>query len=942
MEWLSGGLMTKIGIGIGIVLVLIIVAAIWRASVVRSRRREKEYERGMKMVPMLIHLPPITDDVEAGGRDERSVTEEEVSAAVGMYNILASTISKDSKYKMYGQRHMSFEVIAKDGEIEFYVFVPVSLVSVANQAVAAAYPTARLEAIEEPNIFNSDINNLVGGELNLQKEYIYPIETYMDSKVDGMLALLNALNLVQQGDGAAVQILFRPADSKWQKESKETTKTIREGKEVKKSGGGGPGYFLQALSALWKPPEATEKETTETTLSTEKTEEIKAIDEKMRYVGFETLIRVLASSEQRSRSEEIISGVVAVFSQFNSAVNNGFQYDMLKDMDKMATDYMLRVFPAVDDRNILNSVELASIFHLPSARVIPTASVEKQSFKQVDGPRVLPERGVLLGVNEFRGVTKEIRIDTVDRRRHIYMIGGTGVGKTGFLHNVAYQDIMDGRGLAFLDPHGDAVETLLSMMPEERIDDVVYFDPGNLDSPIGMNMFEYETEDQKDFIISEGINMLYSLYDPGHTGIVGPRMEHIFRNAALLLMSDPAGATFIDIPRVLVDEEFMKSKLRYVTDKNVYDYWTKEWPASMKSNDSGELVTWVVSKWGPFISNTMMRNILGQAQSGFNIRKIMDEGKILLVNLSKGKMGELNSKLLGMILVMKFQAAAMSRADTPEEERRDFCLFVDEFQNFSTDSFESILSEARKYRLSLLVANQFISQLTDRIREAILGNIGSIISGRIGITDAELLAKKFQPTFEAEDLAKLPNYQAVASVMINNMPSAPFSMKLLPPMGQGSPQLYEAIRKYVAAKYGRARVEVDREITARTTVKVVDAPRVVAQEGVEDDFMRGWKVKKGILEPEAGVATAVSDASVVAGESGEMVYAPTTSVERGGSTDATDIQKEGERVPSEPEGASGTVFGGLDDANVNENIGNTAQNGLETEAEPDEVVVKIR
>ena len=286
-----------------------------------------------------------------------------------------------------------------------------------------------------------------------------------------------------------------------------------------------------------------------------------------------------------------------------------------------------------------------------------------------------------------------IRLSENDRRRHTYVIGSTGMGKSVLLTNVAYQDMLDGRGFAFIDPHGDAVETLLAKVPEDRIDDVIYFDPADMEHPVGMNMFEWTTEDQKDFIVQEGINMLQSLFDPSNQGFFGPRGQHMFRNAALLLMADPHGATFIDIPQCFTDPEFVKEKLQYVKDKAVYDYWTREFPASQKSSDAGEVVTWFASKWGPFLSNTIMRNILGQTKSGFNIREIMDQKKIFLVNLSKGRLGDINSQLLGMILVMKFQAAAMSRADVPEDERQDFCLFVDEFQNFATESFESILSE---------------------------------------------------------------------------------------------------------------------------------------------------------------------------------------------------------------------------------------------------------
>lgn len=441
--------------------------------------------------------------------------------------------------------------------------------------------------------------------------------------------------------------------------------------------------------------------------------------------------------------------------------------------------------------------------------------------KQVDGPTEVMDEGFLIGYNEFRGTKKTIRLSTNDRRRHMYMIGQTGTGKSKFLENLAYQDMMDGRGFAFIDPHGDSAEVLMGAVPKERVEDVIYFNPADMDNPIGLNMFEYDSPDQKDFLVQEAINMLYGLYDPGHTGIVGPRLEQIFRNAALLLMSDPAGGTFIDIPKLLVDQEFMKSKLKYVTDPTVLEFWTKEWPASQKSSDAGELVSWVASKFGPFLSNDAMRNIIGQTKSGFNLRDIMDNRKILIVNLSKGRMGELNSKLLGIIFVMKFQAAAMSRADMPEDQREDFSLYVDEFQNFMTESFESILSEARKYRLSLIMANQFMTQLTDKIREAIIGNVGTVVSGRIGVTDAELLVKKFEPVFTVDDLTKMPNFQGVASVMINNTPSAPFSMSFTPPLAKSNDKLAVGMKKLSAAKYGRPRKDVEAAIAQR----IATAPR---------------------------------------------------------------------------------------------------------------------
>src|SRR3990172_1008090 len=336
---------------------------------------------------------------------------------------------------------------------------------------------------------------------------------------------------------------------------------------------------------------------------------------------------------------------------------------------------------------------------------------------------------------------------------------------------------------------------------------------------MGLNMFEYHTEDQKDFLIQEAINMLYKLYDPGHTGIIGPRYEHIFRNSALTIMADPAGGTFVDIPKLFRDPAFVDKKLAHVKDQNVIEFWKKEMPQSQRSNDFGEVISWFVSKFGAFLSNEMMRNIIGQTKSAFNLREIMDDGKILLVNLSRGRTGDLNSKLLGMIFVMKFEVAAMSRADVPEEYRRDFCLYVDEFQNFATDSFADILSQARKYHLNLVVANQFSTQLKEEIRDSVFGNVGTVVSFRVGTEDAEFLAKQLAPVFELDDLQFLPNYNTAVRMMIGGVPVQPFSMATLPPLGEPNKQLSDALKQLSAAKYGRPKATVESEIFKRLETK---------------------------------------------------------------------------------------------------------------------------
>lgn len=794
-----------------------ILASIIFASRISSLRKAKRYERGLKMVSLLIHLPPTTDDIEASGRDKRDIANEAISKAQVMYSILASTATKGFKTKLYGERHFSFEIIAKDGLIRYYAIVPSVLVETVKQAIQSAYPTARIEEKREENIFspNGSEDAIAGAELTLSKDYYLPIATYEDTKRDAQMAMLNALSSVSKNEGATVQILFRPAQKTWTSLGKQYIENIQKGKTTKTGGAAIGDYVMDVIKAPWEVPSEHEKSQETTTITNVKQEEISAIASKMRYPGFETLIRVIASSDTKQRSEAIVGGIVSAFSQFDSPEFNGFKVNVFKDPKKLTIDYTFRFFPLGTRTNILNSIELASIFHLPEQSSIPNSQVERQLTKQVDGPARLVTEGVFLGTNEFRGNQKPIYLSDDDRRRHMYVIGQTGMGKSVFLENIAFQDMCDGRGFAFIDPHGDAVEALLKRVPEERIDDVIYFDPADIEHPVGMNMFEFASEDQKDFIVQEGISMLQSLFDPNNQGFFGPRGQHMFRNAALLLMSDPAGATFIDIPQCFTDPEFVKSKLKYVTDKAVYDYWTKEFPASQKSSDAGEVITWFASKWGPFLSNTIMRNTLGQVKSGFNIREIMDNKKIFLVNLSKGRLGEINANLLGMIFVMKFQQAAMSRQDIPEDQRRDFCLYVDEFQNFATDSFESILSEARKYRLNLIVANQFMTQLTDKIREALLGNVGTIICGRVGVTDADLMVKAFTPTFTAEDLTKTPNHAAIAKVMMYGMPSSAFTMNLPAPMGEPNDNLMDTLKVYSATRYAKTRAEVEREIQAR-------------------------------------------------------------------------------------------------------------------------------
>jgi hypothetical protein len=818
-------------------------------------REAKNYERGLKMVTLQIHLPPPSEDLEVGQRDNRDINEESIHKSQVMYNIISSISTKGLKAKLYGQKHLSLEIVASKGIIKYYVAVPFPLMGVIEQAVTSAYPSSRVEEMGPHNIFNEvgKMTGTIGGEFSLKKSYAYPIATYQETKRDVMQSILNSMVSLSHDDGLALQVMIRPAQPGWSKSIIKLTEKIKKNKGKKT----GAAAILPTLndisSAAWKTPESSGGNPEDKQLSSLEQTKIESMEEKTRHPGYEVKIRAIVSSNTALRSQTILNNVVASFNLFDAHDRNGFKFSLTSNVEDFVTSYILRLFPQKDRKMVLNSTELATIFHLPDQRIVPTSQLERQSSKQVDGPSNVPEQGLFLGYNVYRGSKKEIRLSEKDRGRHMYIVGQTGTGKSVLLGNLALQDMLDGRGFAFIDPHGDVAEELMSMVPKERTEDVIYFNPGDMDYPLGLNLFEFEREEDKDFLIQEAINMLYKLYDPQHQGIIGPRYESWFRNAALTLMSDPGGSTFIDVPKVFTDNDYAMQKKKYVKDETVLDFWDKEM-ASTSDYHKSEMLGWFVSKFGAFLNNEMMRNIIGQTKSSFNMRDVMDSGKVLIVNLSKGRVGDMNAKLLGMMFVMKFQAAAMSRADTPEDQRRPFTLYVDEFQNFSTDSFAEILSEARKYKLSLIVANQYVGQLSDEIRDAVFGNVGSIISLRASANDADMLVKYFSPTFDAEDIVKMPNYNAAVQMLINGVPTKPFSMATAPPLGKPNEKLGDAMKKLSAAKYGRPKDVVSKEIFARLRTEAPAVkpgaskpgigPGVPAAPAKNNTFLDDWLAKR--------------------------------------------------------------------------------------------------
>lgn len=685
---------------------------------------------------------------------------------------------------------LAFEVVAKHGAINFYIHAPTKIKDLIEKQVYANFQNAEVNTVDEPNIFNEKGRVVYGAIVQKEGAY-YPLKTYKDLPNDSISALTSALSKMAEDEGAIVQILIRPAKSKWKKKGKE--------------------YVSDTRKKETNPEKATYKVDQKT---------MDRIEEKCAKPGFETVIRFVVNSSSKEMAEMHLKNIKGSFSQFNGDLNSFTKIHILWKGGFMF-NFIYRHFPMFDfgywrSISLMTPDELASIFHFPN-KTIETPNIDWLKAKRAPAPANMPKDGVFIGFSKFRGVKVPVFIGPKDRQRHLYIIGKTGMGKTQLLTSMIAQDIRAGKGLCFIDPHGDAAESILEFIPPERAEDVIYFDPSDSDRPMGLNIMEAKTDEQKHFMASSIINLMYKLYDPQRTGIVGPRFEHAVRNAMLTVMCEE-GNTFIEVNRALTDPKYVNQLLPKVTDPIIRRYWTDQ-IAQTSDFHKSETLDYIASKFGRFVTNKMIRNIIGQSKSAFDFRKVMDEGKILIINLSKGKLGEENSSFLGLVLIPKILAAAMSRADMPEEKRRDFFLYVDEFQNFATQDFATILSEARKYKLNLVVANQFIGQMEEEVKNAIFGNVGSIVSFRVGVTDANYLQHEFQPTFSETDLINVERFSAYMKTNIDNDPVAPFSVDTSKDLkkddAKRNKKVAEAIVQLSRLKFAKPKELVEQEIQTR-------------------------------------------------------------------------------------------------------------------------------
>lgn len=761
--------------------------------------------------------------------DQRKDFREMLSVIEPFYASLASLFNHDMIPKITGQDHISVEYIAKGGKIFFYIGCPKRIQEIIEKNIQAQYADAQVEVDKNYSIFPKKPLPIAVKNLGLIKKFIFPIKTYKNLEEDPLNAISNSLSKLKDDELAGIQILIRPTSGMWRVMAEKAAYNIQQGKVVMTSSGGG---WVKIVNTLFnfmhnlKDKEGQKNDNYNPQNPYKQTpmqeSQVKLLGEKAAKLGFEVQIRIVTVAETKIMAEQNLKEIVSSFSQFNAPDANGFYPGTPKNKSDELANYIYRTFNHIK-RWVLNTEELASIFHLPN-RFTDTPNIDWLLAKRQAPPSNLPSEGTILGKSIYRGQEKPVRIKTEDRLRHIYMIGKTGVGKTVLFENMIMQDIKDGKGVAYLDPNGDAAEYILNRIPKERAEDVIYFNPADTERPMGLNMLEWSTPESRDFLVQEAIQMFYKLFDPGQTGIVGPQFEHWMRNASLTLMAQPEGGTIIDIPRLFTDPDYEKQCVKNVTDPVVRSFWEKQMAKTSDFHKS-EMLNYFTSKFGRFMTNDMMRNILGQTKSAFDFRDVMDNKKILICNLSKGMIGEINAFLLGMIIVSKIAMGAFSRQDVLESERTPFYLFVDEFQNFITDVFATILSESRKYKLSLNITNQYIAQLDDKIRNAVIGNAGTLISFRIGASDAEFLVKEYDP-LQMDDLTTIDKYNFYLKMLIDGAPTRPFNAESMAPDPNENTKLGSAIKELSRLKYGRPKAVVDAEIKERSRVHEIDLPGI--------------------------------------------------------------------------------------------------------------------
>lgn len=794
----------------------------------KKKREQGFLTRGMNLALFLVTLP------QRPKEEKEPSLEEYLKLAEQFYSALAGIKEKKRILRfLLGAPCFVFEIaVHRIGEeIYFYVACPRSIDQMIEKQILGFWPRAQVQAVPDYNIFNPT-GYSIGSRASLVKSAILPIKTYQEFGTDPLSAITSVLTkIAREGEGAAIQFLIRPSSRSIGKTAEKVVHLLKQGSKLEDAvtsteagrglGGLFKGFFGAFSSALSvKPKEkikTVEKISPPPEITPAQKNLIESITQKSSQPIFDINLRVLSSAPTKTRSQEILTQLQGAFDQFNSPALNQIKFKkaVRRKLKKLFYRFSFRIFNEAEVM-VLSSGELAGLFHFPSPTLL-TPHIKWLKAKQSPSPANLPKQGLIVGKNVFRGEERVIRILKDDRRRHFYIVGQTGTGKSVLLQEMLKQDIENGEGVALIDPHGDLAEKVLSLIPASRAEDVIYLNPSDTERPLGLNMLEYDPKfpESKTFVVNELIEIFEKLYNLKAQGFGGPIFEQYMRNALLLVMEHPeSGNTLIEVPKVLADANFRKYKLSRCKNVVVKNFWELEAEKAGGEAALANMVPYITSKMNIFIANDLVRPIISQQHSSFNFREVMDMGKILIINLSKGKLGDINSYLLGMIIIGKILIASFSRADVPEEKRPDFYLYIDEFHNVTTKTITSALAEARKYRLNLIFGHQFVGQLDEETRKAIFGNVGSMLALRMGPEDAEFLKTEFEPVFDQEDLVNFDNYNGALRLLIKGETSKPFNIVTFPP-SEENPKIREIIKKYSRAKYGRDRAEVESELYQR-------------------------------------------------------------------------------------------------------------------------------
>jgi hypothetical protein len=693
---------------------------------------------------------------------------------------------------------VSFEMVGLPGEIRFFVHCPKKLADLVEKQILGSYQEADVAVVDEYNIFASN-TEIAYAQLGLDEETYCPIRVAEDFTGDPMANVLSTLSKMSEKEGALVQLVVSPTDSKWQKNGEQ---------------------FVQKVQNNNSDPEKSKIKVSQ--------EKLEAISKKVSKPGLMAEIRIITSAPEKAIAKMHLDNIIGAFDQYSNPGINRLKKRKLPDRDeeKFIYDVVYRRTPE-DEKTILNLEELAALYHFPN-KDVSTPNIKWLLSKELIADNdissdINSKDTIWLGNNHFRGKEKIICFERDDRRRHAYILGQTGTGKSWLMVRMIMQDIYNGDGCAFIDPHGQAAEMILERIPADRAEDVIYFDAGDFERPFGINIMEYYNEQHKHQIVNSFIALLIRLFDPHNQGYAGPAFQQAVRNSMLTAMAKP-NSTLIEVVRILQDEEWvMEHWLPLVKDDLVRRYWTDQVAKTDKKTKS-EALTYFISKFDKFTTNLAIRNIIGQSKSSFDFREVMDEGKILIVNLSKGKLGEENMSFLGLLLVQKMLAAALSREDIPEDARKDFFFYADEFQNFATEEFNSILSEARKYRLNLTLAHQYIGQLPEDIRNAVFGNVGSLFITRCSAEDAEFLETQFESYVTAMDMVNQGMGHWYVKLLVDGEYPSPFSLNSLygpafPDSGFDLPvnkEVGEIVKEISRMKHGRDLEVVNDDIRTRS------------------------------------------------------------------------------------------------------------------------------